>query len=186
MATWSFLRHGESRANAEGWFAGTFDTPLTEQGIAQAIDARESIAGLSIVRVFTSDLCRATHTAELALNRRAVPITATEKLRERACGEWECRRIAEIERDGHMELFRSWHLSLRDVALRALAWFAEQDDDEDTLVVAHGALLRSVLGVLDGTPWDRIGEYRPANCELILREVAPGTWSRLLAKVQDS
>jgi bisphosphoglycerate-dependent phosphoglycerate mutase len=40
MPTWTFVRHGQSVANREGWIAGHYDVPLTEQGEAEAIAAR--------------------------------------------------------------------------------------------------------------------------------------------------
>jgi bisphosphoglycerate-dependent phosphoglycerate mutase len=40
MPTWIFVRHGQSVANREGWLAGHYDAPLTDQGEAEAIAAR--------------------------------------------------------------------------------------------------------------------------------------------------
>lgn len=190
MTIWTFLRHGQSRANAEGWFAGQRDSPLTARGEEQAIGARHQLAALAFTRVFASDLQRAWRTAELLLEGRALPIRRTPRLRERTCGSWEGRSMRELEVTGEAGRMQAWDgrppagESLRDVALRVLAWLSEHDSGEPTLVVAHGALMRSVLGVLDGRPADEIGLWCPGNCHAETREVAPGHWHHLLEQVR--
>jgi broad specificity phosphatase PhoE len=185
MTTWSFVRHGESVANFEGWFAGQRDAPLTPRGEAQAIAARRGLDGVPFGRAFASDLQRAWRTAELLLDGRDVRLTASAALRERCCGEWEQRSIAEIANTGDMHVFISWTArppggeSLRDTAARALRFLHEIDDGTDTLIVAHGALLRATVGLADGMHRDEIGLWRPDNCEVIVREYAPGHFASL-------
>jgi broad specificity phosphatase PhoE len=189
MPIWSFMRHAQSVANAEGWYAGMHDAALTERGERQAIEARTELATTPFGRVFSSDLQRARRTADLVLAGRDLTIVQTPALRERSCGAWECRDIAAIEAQGAAEVLLSFRRrppggeSLHDVALRALRWLCEVDGPADTLVVAHGALIRSVIGVLDGLPEDRIGAFRPRNCELVRREVPVGHWATLLARL---
>jgi broad specificity phosphatase PhoE len=185
MTTWSFVRHGESIANAEGWFAGHCDTALTTAGEAQAIAARRGLEGVPVRRAFASDLQRAWRTAELLLEGRGLTVTATPALRERCCGAWERRSIAEISAAGDMQVFASWTgrppggESLRDTAARALRFLREIDDGTDTLIVAHGALLRATVGLLDGLMPDAIGLWRPRNCEVIVREYPRGLFATL-------
>lgn len=186
MAQWSFIRHGQSQANAERWFAGVFDAPLTARGREQAIAARDQLAGVSFERAFSSDLSRAFETAKLVLEGRSIALVTTPHLRERSCGSWQCHAIDEIESRGDMDVFLAWDgrppkgESLRDVAIRALSWLVDVDDGTDTLIVAHGALLRAVLGLVDAVPTDEIGRWRPRNCEVMQRDLEPGTWARLL------
>ncbi len=185
MTTWSFVRQGESVANLEGWFAGHRDTPLTPRGEAQAIEARARLRGVSFARAFASDLQRAWRTAELLLDGRNVRLTATPALRERCCGQWEQRAIEEIAAAGDMHVFVSWTArppggeSLRDTAERALRFLREIDDGTDTLIVAHGALLRATVGLADGMDRDAIGLWRPENCEVIVREYPRGHFAAL-------
>lgn len=188
MPTWSFIRHGESQANAEGWFAGRVDTPLTALGERQAVQARPHLARVSIERVVCSDLQRAHRTAELLLEGGEYRIDlVTPQLRERFCGEWERRMIADIEAAGDMDIFRSWTKrppggeSLRDVAVRVLPFLASIDDGRDVLVVAHGALIRTVVGLLDDKPTEEIGLWRPENCEFVSRKLETGRFAEVLA-----
>lgn len=186
MPVWSFMRHAQSVANAEGWYAGTRDVTLTELGERQARAAGRELARTPFERVFSSDLMRAYRTAELALASRDVPVVQSQALRERSCGAWEACAVAEIENDGRIDVLLSFRArppggeSLHDVAVRALRWLATVDTSSDTLVVAHGALIRSVIGVLDRTPEHHIGDFRPRNCEIIRRDVPVGHWAELL------
>lgn len=70
--------------------------------------------------------------------------------------------------------------SLLDVAVRAVGWLASVDDsDEDTVVVAHGALIVAVLAGLDRQPREDVGRWRPRNCERIDRVIVRGAWIQL-------
>ncbi len=191
MPDWHFVRHGQSLANHEGWFAGTHDVDLTDLGVEQARTARADFDEIVVHRAFASDLRRAHRTAEILLAGRDIPLTVTDQLRERCCGDWECRIISEIEAAGEIDVFLGWQTrppggeSLEDVAIRALRWLSRVDDGTShTLVVAHGALIRAVIGAFDGLPRDRIGLWRPKNCEIVTRTVAPGQWAALLEELE--
>lgn len=193
MPTWTFVRHGQSVANREGWLAGHYDAPLTEQGEAEAIAARHVLAPPLPQRAFCSDLARAHRTARLLLEGHAIPLVVTPRLRERDCGAWERRTLHEIEAtaDGRQRL-GTWvgkppsGESLLDVALRAIGWLALIDEapPPHTLIVAHGALMRAVLAVFDRLPRERIDLWRPGNCEAFRREAPAGTWKELLDELR--
>ncbi len=62
-----FLRHGQCKANLEKVFAGQGDdSELTGLGFEQAALAGDTLAPLNIVRIISSNLIRASHTAETA------------------------------------------------------------------------------------------------------------------------
>ena len=109
MPTWTFVRHGESVANVEGWLAGQYDSPLTARGEAQAVAARESLPKPVPPRAFCSDLIRAHHTAKLLLHGHSIPLVVTPKLRERGLGAWRRRTVAGLnERDlAHLKPWRA-------------------------------------------------------------------------------
>jgi broad specificity phosphatase PhoE len=181
-----FVRHGESEANAGGWLAGHRDVGLTEQGVAQAHALRPLLAEVRPERVWTSDLARTLMTARLAWHHRLPPAQVAPAVRERHLGEWEGVSIAELLGSDGMEVLLSWDQgppggeSHALLARRALSFLAQQEDGRPTLIFSHGGWIRTVLGVLDGTPFDQIGKFKIANTELHVRDVAPGTWQRLL------
>ncbi len=91
------IRHGESTANPERLHAGWAQIPLTQRGKEEALQAREKLKNVSFDAVYSSDLCRAVLTAELALP--ATSFSHTPLLREIHVGELsgkdatECRRL---------------------------------------------------------------------------------------------
>lgn len=185
MPAWTFIRHGQSVANAEGWFAGQKDAPLTALGREQAEVARRAVENTDFDRALCSDLSRAHDTARHVLQGRDVPLEVTATLRERTCGTWEGRVIAELEAEGVMPSFAGWETrpgdgeSLRDVALRVCRLFSTMPEVDSTLVVSHGALMRAVIGRVDDTPADDIGAWRPKNCEVVVRDVSQARWRAL-------
>lgn len=180
MTTWIFLRHGQSVANVEGWLAGQLDAPLTRLGEQQAIAAREALVEPLPTRAFCSDLSRAHRTARLVLGDRPIPLMVAPRLRERDCGALQRRSVREVEADPELrQRMISWSgrpprgESLLDVALRAVGWMVTiEGAPQPTLLVAHGALIRAVLASVDHLPRDRIDDWRPANCEVIHRDVS--------------
>lgn len=188
MPIWTFVRHGQSEANAAGWFAGKKDSPLTELGREQAIAARGNLSA-DPVRAYCSDLSRARQTAQLLLEGRDTPLVEYPQLQERTVGDWEGQPIAELAFES-LAILEQWRgrppngESLADAALRALPLLAELDDGRDALIVAHGALIRCLVGLVDDRPRERIGHYKPRNCEFIERDLTVGSWGSLLENVR--
>lgn len=184
MARWGFVRHGQSVANAEGWLAGHIDAPLTALGREQA--AAVSVDAGAWTRILSSDLSRAAHTAAIALPGVEVP--AVSALRERTIGAWDGRRIDAIKAAGEWELLLEWDgrppggESNRLLAMRVLRWLVEQPD-QDTLIFAHGGLIRSITGLVDGMPLADIPYRKVANCEVQIRDMTPSAWRALLDAV---
>lgn len=183
---WTFLRHGESWANAEGWLAGHTDVGLTPQGEAEARSVAGSVRDVPFTRVIVSDLTRALRTLELAAPDWTGPIVVDRRIRERTIGDWDGQAFKEVHA---MALLTTWDgrppngESHADLAVRALSALADLESDEDTLVVTHGGWMRVVLGTLDARPPAAIGRLRYPNCALQTRAVPRGTWARLLDRL---
>jgi 2,3-bisphosphoglycerate-dependent phosphoglycerate mutase len=85
------VRHGQSTWNLENLFTGWHDVPLSERGVAEAIDAGRLIKqeGLAPEVVHTSVLVRAIETANLALGQLGlawIPVRRSWRLNERHYG----------------------------------------------------------------------------------------------------
>jgi len=190
MPRWSFLRHGQSVANAEGWLAGHTDAPLTPLGERQAIAARDPVADMRFERVLVSDLARARRTLQLVLPDYAGPVTISPGLRERTIGDWDGMHRDQLVPLGAFEVLITWEgrppngESHADLARRVIGTLATLDADIDTLVVCHGALMRAVLGVLDGRDRAQLGKIRYPNCALQTRSVPLGRWAELRARLE--
>ncbi len=190
MAIWTFVRHGQSEANRARRFAGHIDAPLSELGVAQARAARGLLREIPFDRVLTSDLARARDTARILCDGFDVPIEARPALRERHCGVYEGRPYADAEVSGDMaRCFHAFDVrpeggeSLADVAARTLKELRRYAGDGGLLVVCHGALMRAVVGVLDGIEPARVGLYAPRNLEFITRRVDRSQVAEAIARM---
>lgn len=90
------VRHGESFGNAEKFFAGQTDIPLTEKGLAQAERTGTYLSGRKIDRIYSSDLMRAMQTAEPTARLQGLAVIPEPGLREIFAGEWEHMPYDEI------------------------------------------------------------------------------------------
>ena len=89
------VRHGESLGNAEGFFAGQTDIPLTSLGRLQAERTAEYLRNRKIDRIFSSDLIRSMQTAEPTA-AHGLEIVPEVGLREIFGGEWEHMPYQEV------------------------------------------------------------------------------------------
>lgn len=62
-----FVRHGQSEANEAGLFTGKMDSPLTAEGISQAIELGQKLKLMNVSprRIVASSLSRARDTAKI-------------------------------------------------------------------------------------------------------------------------
>lgn len=85
------LRHGETVANAEGYAAGSMDSPLTELGRKQAEEARLIFENFLQERpdlIAHSPLSRAVDTANILNQATKLPTYQCAKLAEQCFGDW--------------------------------------------------------------------------------------------------
>lgn len=203
MHTWIFLRHGESAANAGRVLSGWNDVPLTQRGREQADAAGQALVSpphqvAAFDQVWTSDLQRARETAERAIARwaqaseqPAPPLLQHPVLRERHMGDLQGQDVDACRADGRMDQVTGWSRrplggeSLSDLARRALPLLAAARPAGPILVVSHGGTIRTLLGLLDGIPVDKIGRNRIPNGVPLSRQVPPGRWQALADRFGD-
>jgi broad specificity phosphatase PhoE len=96
------VRHGQSEANAAGLLVGRTESVLTELGRRQAAAIGEVLAAeqKSPLRLLTSPLARARHTAEIIAGRLGTALVPTveDRLIELDYGELEGQRPADLSR----------------------------------------------------------------------------------------
>lgn len=84
------VRHGETDANRAGLLQGWFDCPLNDLGRRQAACAADYLQDKHLDAVYTSDLRRASETADIIVARHpGLTVTADTALREWHCGVYE-------------------------------------------------------------------------------------------------
>ena len=152
-------RHGQTDFNRERRFQGQSDVPLNELGLRQAAQAARYLAALQPSAIFSSDLSRASVTAEALARLTGLPVQLDKDLRERSGGCWEGLTETEIaerypaERanwsppDGEQSAIVAERVS------SALVRIADGlEGGSIAVVVSHGAALGLALARLLGLP----------------------------------
>ncbi len=163
------LRHGETVWNREDRYQGHLDSPLTPLGLEQACALAARLAASRCSALYSSDLGRARHTAEIIADKTGQRLQLDPRLRERHLGIFQGLVQSEIERKfpDDYRLFKSGDPdyvvpggeSSRQRFACAIACFEElasRHGGEQIAVVTHGgvlsALFRHTLGIPLGAP----------------------------------
>ena len=158
------VRHGETEFNLVRRYQGWLDSPLTENGVAQAIAIGRRLAKLpdaATAEIVASPIGRAKRTAELiAAEMGRADIAHDDRLREISIGSWDGLDRDEIAArapgifDGYDG---SWYFRTPDgetydefagrigESLAALA-------GRNAIVVTHGVVTRVLRGIYAGLP----------------------------------
>ena len=144
-----FCRHGISKLNQEGRWAGSTDTPLTAEGKRQARQAGRQARELGIDYIICSPLSRAHDTARIIAEEIAYPvhdIDVNSLITERHFGELEGQPwMPDLDLDGFADIETVDSLLER---ARMTALHLETLDAQNILVVSHGSFGRALRHVL--------------------------------------
>ena len=148
------LRHGETAWNVGQRIQGQLDVPLNDRGREQAARLALALQGEDLAAVHSSDLCRASATAQAVAGACGLPVAHDPALRERAFGRFEGMTYTEIEtrwpedamrwRKREIDFAPGGGETLRDFSARcvsALTRLAHAHRGEAIAVVAHGGVL---------------------------------------------
>ena len=152
------IRHGESTHNKLERIQGQLDTDLTELGVKQAELLGKRLAGLHFDSVYSSDLKRALHTAQLASPRQ--DIIQDTRLREISFGVLEDKHQSELSEE-EQAIFdyvkadrynrgapegESW----QDHETRMKSWFNDLPATGRVLAFTHGGSVRVTVFAVTG------------------------------------
>ncbi|WP_221088426.1 histidine phosphatase family protein [Deinococcus aquaedulcis] len=183
------VRHGESTWNADGRYQGQADVPLSHIGILQAASLAERLTGQTFDAVYTSDLQRASRTAEIVAERlQGAPAPQTHPgLREIDVGELSGLVITEIRAryPSYLQALSTepWSTrrpggeSMEDLYARSGAAFGALRASHPggrVLVFTHGGVVRVAVGLaLGGVPanaWARLSVSNTSITRVLLGE----------------
>ena len=162
-----FLRHGETDWNAQGISQGNVDIPLNPTGVAQARAAAQKLKGRGIATIVASPLSRAKVTAEYVGEALGLPVAVDHDLREVGFGvqegqpmsNWFTDWIGGVFTPEGAETFAALRARAVAAANRATA------QPPAVLLVAHGALFRSLRAAMGIEPVMRTQNAVPIYCE---------------------
>lgn len=169
-------RHTTTEWNSAGRIQGQTDISLSARGKTEAEQLAKLLSGLGINFIVSSDLKRASETAEIVNALLAVPLQLDGRLRECSFGKVEgLTKQQAIEQYGpsiapnwedqhHAYDFRQFGGEHRDDVLarhiEALNSLASEKLDSTILLVGHGRGLSTLLARLGQMPDLKRGEYR--------------------------
>ncbi len=175
-----FIRHAETEM--AGRFCGHSDPDLNAQGRMQLASLTNLLSAEPIDMVYSSDLRRASATAQAIAAVREIPQVVRPALREIDFGRWEGLRWEQIEQIDP-EYAREWvarypHLAapsgenFQAFEARVLGEVTRLLDDSrgPIAVVTHGGVLRVVLRHLCGRSDEEAWRQTQAYCSLVRYE----------------
>lgn len=183
------VRHGETAWNAAGLIQGHLDSPLNEEGLAQAILLGERLARERFDAIYCSDQGRVLQTIQPLVDRTGMQPNRSERLRERNLGVFQGLDSRQCQQRYPQDYARFHgrdpdHVvpqgeSIRQVYARVSGLFGElatRHAGQQLLVVTHGGILDSLYRFVTGMALDRRRDFPIYNASLnIVRERA-GNW----------
>jgi len=162
------VRHGQVEGHEEKRYNGQVNVPLTQLGREQSARVCDFLADLSLAAVYSSDLDRSHHCAELIAVAHDLTVNSEGSLRELSIGDWEGRTWAELQ-----EAYPDhWQARLRDLVNFQVPGGESLQDaadrirptvqkiiknypDSEVVLVAHGGANRIILLDAIGAPLDQ-------------------------------
>jgi alpha-ribazole phosphatase len=173
------IRHGEVEGAADGKLLGRTDVPLSKRGLEQSHALAEALSEAQLSAVYSSDLLRATMTAEMIAKRGNLKVQESSAWREIDMGEWEGQTVAALYYavPRLVEQLFSEPASFKYPGGESFAAFTARvqgaleqllttHDSGDVALIAHGGVGRAIIGNALGMPakyWLRLEQ---AYCSL--------------------
>jgi len=152
-------RHGETQWNKVQRFQGQLDSHLTELGKQQSAQIAQQVLDKKIDIIFSSDLGRAKHSAEICKSLLNVDVKTTKDLTERHLGKWQGEKIETLSHDNsYIELLYKFTeltpkggesaVTCGQRIYNALKEIVQTHESQNILVIFHGEALRCFLALL--------------------------------------
>ncbi len=175
MTTLLLIRHGESTANRQSFFAGQIDPDLEEKGLHQAkLTAKYVARNYQVNAIYASDLTRARKTAECLGEIINLPVIKEPELREINAGKWEGVSFPDLKTK-FSEDFSIWtdHIGrsrctggeavseLGERIMKALTSIAKKHENQTVAVFTHATPIKTVQSIvrtggveaMENIPW---------------------------------
>lgn len=186
------VRHGETAWNAAGIIQGHLDSPLNEEGLAQALLVGERLGHENFDAFYCSDLGRARQTAQPLADRRGTLPILSPAIRERHLGVFQGLNSAQCQ-EKYPEDYRRFHErdpehvvpqgeSIRQLYERAggfLVDLAKRHVSQRVVIVTHGGVLDVLHRFVRGMPLGQPRDFTVYNASLNHIAHNNGVWSIL-------
>lgn len=155
------MRHGETLFNLRHKIQGACDSPLTENGIAQAKKVAKYVRTLNIDHAYSSSAERASDTLEYAIENR-LPYTRLKALKEMNFGTFEGEsEDLNPQRGPDFDNFfvpygGESRYQVQERMLKTLTAIMENEDHQNVFIVSHAG---ATMGFV--AQWHTIDEVLP-------------------------
>ena len=171
-----FIRHGQTEWNVTGRYQGQSDVQLSEEGRQQAVKLAENFPVERVDAIYASDLQRAMVTAETVARQFGLPVQAEPAFRELSFGDWEgltYQQIVDKWEDAMANFLQHPDIleipggesfpAVQQRAVTRLNELIEKHDEQTIVIVAHGAVLRTMLAAALHMPLQYLWSIRQFN-----------------------
>ncbi|MDX2776604.1 histidine phosphatase family protein [Streptomyces caniscabiei] len=170
----TYFVHSITKDNEKGLATGWLPGELSHEGIKRARDVSQQIQDLQFDAVFSSDLRRAVHSAQLFFGDR-FPTFLDWRLRECNYGDLDGTSAADFKKNREAEYIDTSYPSgesYKDVELRLRSFLADAAQlfpNGHIAIVAHQAPQLALEVIANGKPWQqavaddwrRTGNWQP-------------------------
>ncbi|KAG1792174.1 phosphoglycerate mutase-like protein [Suillus plorans] len=151
------VRHGETDSNRNRIIQGQLDTQLNATGLAQAAVTAEALKSVSFDKAFTSDLQRASETAERILQyHTGIELVKDSALRERFMGEMQGKKgpidmkdLSSIETDeAFVQRCIAWYNRVIIPYISVTKPDVSEGRCRNIIVLSHGAFIATLFRIM--------------------------------------
>ncbi len=128
LATFYFLRHGETEYNIKHIIQGQVDSPLTAEGVEDIKKLAIKFRDIKFDLAFSSDLLRAKRTAEIIALEHKLAVETTKLLRERSFGKYE---------EQHNSVLQAYYKLFEHLSDEEKFTFSKDDVESDEKLMAR-------------------------------------------------
>lgn len=176
MTTLYLVRHGETFDNVFHIMQGQLQGELTDFGISQIGELATSLSSIHFDAIVSSDLKRASNSAQILARHFNLPVQGTPLLRERDWGDFTGWYIPDLEGLPMPDNVEDMETLLQRAA-DFLDWIYFNMQDKTILAVGHGIINKAIQAVFyrkqtREIPKMKNAEYRVLKLES--RLVLPG------------
>ena len=184
------IRHGETEWNRQNRLQGNSNIHLSKEGYHQAITLADHPPFQHVDAIYSSDLARAMETASIIAERFNLGVKMMPALREMNFGDWEGREISELVKNfpedfgkfftaperchpPHGETF----LECQARVMIGIREIIAEHENQNVIVVSHGAVIRLVLGAALDMPIHKIWAISQSNVAVNIMRVDDGKFT---------
>lgn len=184
------VRHGETEWNKEYRLQGQADTRLNDYGRELAQITAEALKDIPFDVIYHSPLNRAEETAVILKKSRTIDIIADERIKEMSFGTAEGCHILSIKNNPEDPMYNFLKHPgdyippenaerFEEVAARSAEFMKEtilplEGKYQNVLIVAHGAVNRTILNAIAGIPVSDFWNIRLKNCAVSIIDLTDG------------